>query len=75
MDPHEREAAAATAAIASFYSEAWRPQPGDVVRVPEPFTETPVMARVQHAHGDVVLVLTDTGETVQYDRDECQRTF
>jgi len=30
---------------------------------------------VQHAHGDVVLVVTERGESLEYDRDECQRNF
>ena len=75
MDPHAREAAAATAAIASFYSTTWRPKTGDIVRVLEPFRETPVLATVQHAHGDVVLVHTDRGESLEYDREECERVF
>jgi hypothetical protein len=36
-DPHHREAAAAEAAIADFYSTAWKPQPGDAVRCPLAF--------------------------------------
>jgi hypothetical protein len=28
---------------------------------------------VQHAHGDVVLVVTERGESLEYDRDEIER--
>ena len=70
MDAHEREAAAATAAIADFYGEVFRPIAGDIVRVLEPFTWIRVSARVTHSHGDVVLVVTDRGETVEYDRED-----
>jgi hypothetical protein len=75
MDPHAREAAAATAAIASFYSAVWRPKAGERVIVAEPFTERPISVTVEHAHGDVVLVVTDSGEQLEYDREECGRTF
>ena len=75
MDAHAREAAAATAAIASFYSTVWRPKAGERVIVAEPFTERPISVTVEHAHGDVVLVLTDAGEQLEYDREECGKTF
>jgi Na+-transporting NADH:ubiquinone oxidoreductase subunit NqrF len=75
MDAHAREAAAATAAIASFYSTVWRLKPGERVIVSEPFTERPISVTVEHAHGDVVLVVTDAGEQLEYDREECGRTF
>jgi hypothetical protein len=36
-DPHYREACAAQAAMAEFYSTVWKPKPGDQVRVPKAF--------------------------------------
>ena len=73
MDPHAREAAAAEAAIADFYACTWRPQRGDIVTVEEPFTLNRIRATVQHAFGDVVLVLTEKGEQIEYDREEVER--
>ena len=72
-DPHQNEGNAAAAAIADFYGKVWKPKPGDIVIVPEPFTTLPVKATVQHAHGDVVLVVTERGESLEYDRDEIER--
>jgi hypothetical protein len=71
-DPHRNEGDAAAAAIADFYGKVWKPKPGDIVIVPEPFTTLPVKATVQHAYGDVVLVVTERGESLEYDRDEVQ---
>jgi hypothetical protein len=45
------------------------------VIVAEPFTERPISVTVEHAHGDVVLVVTDAGEQLEYDREDCGRTF
>ena len=73
-DPHLREAAAAEAAMAEFYGKVWKPKPGDIVIVPEPFSLKPVKATVEHAHGHVVLVLTEKGEQIEYDREEVERT-
>jgi hypothetical protein len=39
-DPHYREAAAAEAAIAEFYSTVWKPKVGDRVRGELPFLGT-----------------------------------
>jgi hypothetical protein len=36
-NPHYREAAAASAAMAEFYGQVWRPRPGDRVRCPRAF--------------------------------------
>jgi hypothetical protein len=72
-DPHQNEGDAAAAAIADFYGPGRQPKPGDIVIVPEPFTNWPVKATVQHAHGDVVLVVTERGELLEYDRDEIER--
>jgi hypothetical protein len=69
-DPHRNEGNAAAAAIADFYGPGRRPKPGDIVIVPEPFTTLPVKATVQHARGDVVLVVTERGESLEYGRDE-----
>jgi hypothetical protein len=72
-DPHQNEGDAAAAAIADFYGLGRQPKPGDIVIVPEPFTDWPVKATVQHANGDVVLVVTERGESLEYDRDEIER--
>jgi hypothetical protein len=74
-DPHHRDAAAAIAGMSEIYGTAWKPKPGDIVIVPEPFSLRPVKATVQHAHGHVVLVVTEKGEQLEYDREECGRTF
>ena len=72
-DPHHREADAAIAGMAEIYGTAWKPKPGDIVIVPEPFSLRPVKATVQHAHGHVVLVVTEKGEQLEYDIDEVER--
>lgn len=72
-DPHHREADAAIAGMAEIYGSSWKPKPGDIVIVPEPFSLKPVKAKVEHAHGHVVLVLTEKGEQLEYDIDEVER--
>lgn len=72
-DPHLREADAAIAGMAEIYGTSWKPKPGDTVIVAEPFTLHPVRATVTHAHGHVVLVVTEKGESLEYDIDEVQR--
>jgi hypothetical protein len=71
MDPHHAEYLGAVAAM----NDTYQFQPGDIVQVEEPFTARQVKAIVQHAHGDVVLVVTERGESLEYDRDECNRNF
>ena len=72
-DPHRNEGDAAAAAVGEFYGIARAFMPGDIVTVCEPFTAAMVRGIVQHCHGDVVLVVTERGESLEYDRDEITR--
>lgn len=72
-DPHHREADAAIAGMVEIYGSNWKPKPGDIVIVREPFSLKPVKATVEHAHGHVVLVITEKGEQLEYDIDEVAR--
>jgi hypothetical protein len=47
--------------------------PGHIVIVRQPFTDRHVRATVQHCYGHVVLVITEQGESLEYDIDEVQK--
>lgn len=72
-DPHHNEGDAAAAAVGDFYGIGGSLTPGRIVTVCEPFSHVMVRAIVQHCHGDVVLVVTERGETLEFDRDEINR--
>jgi hypothetical protein len=72
-DPHQNEGDAAAAAIADFYGPSRAFLPGHIVIVRQPFTDRHVRATVQHCYGHVVLVITEQGESLEYDIDEVQK--
>jgi len=60
-DPHYREAAAAEAAMAEFYSCVWKPKPGERVRCPKAFGGGYQEGTVFGPHKDGWLVDTPEG--------------
>ena len=70
--PGDAEAAAAVAAMAEIYVSGWRPQPGDMVRVPRPFYGTFYLGRVAESVGERWLVDTPDGR-LEFLLDEIER--
>lgn len=70
--PGDAEAAAAIAAMAEIYVSGWRPEPGDMVRVPRPFHGTTYIGRVAESVGERFLVDTPDGR-LEYLIDEIDR--
>jgi hypothetical protein len=54
--PGDAEAAAAIAAMNEIYISGWRPEPGDMVRVPRPFYGTSYIGRVAENVGERWLI-------------------
>jgi hypothetical protein len=70
--PGDAEAAAAIAAMGEIYVSGWRPQPGDMVRVPRPFYDATYIGRVAESVGERWLVDTPDGR-LEYLLDEIER--
>jgi hypothetical protein len=65
-NPHYREAAAASAAMAEFYGSVWTPQPGDRVRCPRAFGGGYQAGTVHGPERDGWLVDTAEGRLLMY---------
>jgi hypothetical protein len=70
--PGDAEAAAAIAAMGEIYISGWRPEPGDMVRVPRPFYGTHYIGRVAENVGERWLVDTPDGR-LEFLLDEIDR--
>jgi len=70
--PGDAEAAAAIAAMSEIYISGWRPEPGDMVRVPRPFYGTSYIGRVAENVGERWLVDTPDGR-LEFLLDEIER--
>jgi len=70
--PGDAEAAAAIAAMNEIYISGWRPEPGDMVRVPRPFYGTSYIGRVAENVGERWLIDTPDGR-LEFLLDEIER--
>jgi hypothetical protein len=70
--PGDAEAAAAIAAMAEIYVSGWRPETGDMVRVPRPFYGTAYIGRVAENVGERWLIDTPDGR-LEFLLDEIER--
>jgi hypothetical protein len=70
--PGDAEAAAAIAAMGEIYVSGWRPETGDMVRVPRPFYGSHYIGRVAESVGERWLVDTPDGR-LEYLLDEIER--
>jgi hypothetical protein len=70
--PGDAEAAAAIAAMREIYISGWRPEPGDMVRVPRPFYGTSYIGRVAENVGERWLIDTPDGR-LEFLLDEIER--
>ncbi len=70
--PGDAEAAAAIAAMGEIYISGWRPEPGEMVRVPRPFYGTYYIGRVAENVGERWLIDTPDGR-LEFLLDEIER--
>jgi hypothetical protein len=70
--PGDAEAVAAIAAMNEIYISGWRPEPGDMVRVPRPFYGTSYIGRVAENVGERWLIDTPDGR-LEFLLDEIER--